>query len=243
MASHTVRPHSTRLALRALLVIVGLLGLWVGDAAAGPLASPLVSPTPPPLAAQIHGFDALNPDPPYDNTGGAHSYAPLLRAADGKLYGTTSQGGLYGQGTVFRVNEDGSMFETVYDFNDAVDHTGMYPVGGLAQGGAPNFYIYGTSSQGGANDFGTIFRIDPSVLGSATLLHAFDETADGANPTAGVILATIKDGDFNDVPGLYGTASNGGSSGAGTLYKMTLDGSFFQTMVHFNFCLLIRMSG
>ena len=74
--------------------------------------------------------------------------------------------------------------------------TAINPYAGLVQGTDGNFY--GTTSEGGANGYGTVFKITPS--GTLTTLHSFDVT-DGAYPYAGLVQAT--DGNF------YGTTSRG----------------------------------
>ena len=90
--------------------------------------------------------------------------------------------------------------------------------GSLVQ--ATNGDLYGTTQAGGANNYGTIFKITPAGL--LTTLHSFNLT-DGANPTAGLVQATNGD--------LYGTTSLGGNgmgcsaSGCGTIFKITVDGA------------------
>ena len=79
----------------------------------------------------------------------------LLLASDGKLYGTSSNGGSALYGCVFRVNTDGSGFKVIHNFTKT---NGAYPKGGLVQ--ADDGHLYGTTSEGGANDKGTIYRID-----------------------------------------------------------------------------------
>src|SRR6266481_3221894 len=62
---------------------------------------------------------------------------------------------------------------------------GRCPVAGLVLGANGNFY--GTTGIGGANSYGTVFKITPT--GKLTTLHSFDST-DGANPSAGLVQAT-----------------------------------------------------
>jgi uncharacterized repeat protein (TIGR03803 family) len=84
----------------------------------------------------------------------------------------------------------------------------------LTEGSDGNFYgvTYGGGNQSG---WGTIFKVTPE--GVLTTLHQFDFT-DGAQPYAGVILAT--DGNF------YGTTYSGGAWGGGNIYKISLQGKF-----------------
>jgi len=87
---------------------------------------------------------------------GASPSAGLISDATGNLYGTTDLGGLYGWGTVFRLDPAGN--ETVlHSFTNGED--GAVPLGGLirdAQGG-----LYGTTYYGGAYGAGTVFKLTP----------------------------------------------------------------------------------
>ncbi len=87
----------------------------------------------------------------------------LLLASDGMLYGvaeSTGPGG-NGNGGVFRIKPDGSGYKVVYVFKDRLTQPyypqGRIPVGGLVQ--AADGHLYGTTSAGGTNDEGTIFRL------------------------------------------------------------------------------------
>lgn len=136
--------------------------------------------------------------------------APLLQGSDGAFYGTTSQGGAANAGTVFQVTPAGT-FTVLYTFTGGAD--GAYPYGGLIQGADGS--VYGTTSQGGAANAGTVFQL--TQVGTFNVLYSFAGTADGAYPYAGVIEGA--DGNF------YGTTSQGGSAGAGTAYQLTRDGT------------------
>jgi len=143
-------------------------------------------------------------------TDGANPRGGLIQGADGNLYGTTSQGGAAGAGTVFQLTPAGTL-TVVYAFTGAND--GGYPYAGVIQGADGNFY--GTTYQGGASGAGTVFRLTPT--GTITVLSAFTGGADGAYPYGGVILGT--DGN------LYGTASQGGAANAGIVFQLTPDGT------------------
>lgn len=84
---------------------------------------------------------------------------------------------------------------------------GFVPSNGLMQGRDGNFY--GTAMNGGANGWGTVFKITPT--GSLTTLHSFDHT-DGAAPDGGVVQAP--NGLF------YGTAGIGGANQYGTVFRL-----------------------
>jgi uncharacterized repeat protein (TIGR03803 family) len=155
-------------------------------------------------------------------TDGAAPQAGLIQGTDGRLYGTASVGGANGNGTIFAINTDGTSFTTLYSFVAATD--GATPQAGLIQGGDGR--LYGTASAGGAGGFGTVFAIDPDGT-NFTALYSFTNGNDGATPQASLIQGS--DGR------LYGTASAGGASSAGTVFAVNLDGTGFTTLYSFTF--------
>ena len=143
---------------------------------------------------------------------GVYPVAGLINVK-GALYGTTANGGANGNGTVFSITPTGT--ETVlYSFKggsaDGEDpHAGLVDVSGT---------LYGTTYEGGANNYGTVFSITPS--GKEKVLYILRGTGDGAYPVAGLV----------DVKGtLYGTTLKGGancssSGGCGTVFAVTPSG-------------------
>jgi uncharacterized repeat protein (TIGR03803 family) len=89
----------------------------------------------------------------------------LPGATQDSLVGTTSAGGAFGRGTIFRMNMDGSDFATVYEFTSKpialLGHgtvtDGRYPMGGLTVDSKG--FLYGATVSGGQDDGGVIFRI------------------------------------------------------------------------------------
>ncbi len=110
-------------------------------------------------------------------------------------------------------------YTTLYSF-DGTD--GANPQAGLVQ--ATNGDFYGTTAGGGANNYGTVFKITPS--GTLTTLHSFDQK-DGQTPLAPLVQA----GDGS----LYGTTQYGGSGipEGGTVFKITPSGTLTTL---YNFC-------
>jgi uncharacterized repeat protein (TIGR03803 family) len=156
----------------------------------------------------------------FDGTDGAFPQGALVEGADGNLYGTAPFGGAHGAGTVFKVTPDGKL-TTIHSF----DYTdGEAPYTGVIRGRNGNFY--GVTSFAGRNEYGTVFEVTPE--GKLTTLYNFCSVfncVDGATPYAGLVEG--RDGN------LYGTTYAGGAAGAGTIFKLTPDGTL--STLH-NFC-------
>ncbi|MBX3733241.1 MAG: tandem-95 repeat protein [Verrucomicrobiae bacterium] len=150
---------------------------------------------------------------PFASAEGSYLYDAVVEGADGRLYGSGFLGGTQGDGTVWRMNRDGSGFAVLHHFVSATDGRGVQ---GLQQG--TDGWLYGTTRSSGPDSYGTAFRIHPA--GGFELLKAFGPAPDGSSPAGGVIEGS--DGV------LYGLTSNGGSSNNGTLYRLNRDGSEFQ---------------
>jgi uncharacterized repeat protein (TIGR03803 family) len=178
----------------------------------------------------LYSFSGDGPGPGEPGEDGSTPYAGLIVGNDSNFYGTTTVGGAYGYGTVFRITPEG--VETVlYSFtegNVCVNYVchfdGGQPWAPLILGHDGNFY--GTTSSGGANDgAGTVFRITPD--GTETLLYSFGgsplaASADGRAPEAGLTLGS--DGNY------YGTTSFGGEYNSGIVFRVTPSG--VETVLH-----------
>jgi uncharacterized repeat protein (TIGR03803 family) len=135
---------------------------------------------------------------------GLQSYGELSELG-GVLYGTTSNGGPLGCGTVFSFNPATNAFAVLHGFGGGSD--GQGPVAGL------NYYkgyFYGTTSGGGTSNVGTVFKIDPST-GAETVIYNFVDSPDGRGPYGGLIY---HDGAF------YGDTESGGSEFFGVVFKI-----------------------
>ncbi len=154
----------------------------------------------------------------FDISDGYYPYGTLIQAANGDLYGTTYAGGSGGYGTIFSITPGGTL-TTIHDFALT---DGGYLYGALVQ--AANGDFYGTTYGGGPSGSpGTIFKMTPA--GDLTTLYVFcNQTgcADGERPAAGLVQAT--DGNF------YGTTTEGGSNGLGTIFEITPKG--VETVLH-----------
>ncbi|TCO95316.1 putative repeat protein (TIGR03803 family) [Chthoniobacter flavus] len=151
----------------------------------------------------LHSFGS-----PVDDGGHPSS---LIQGSDGNFYGTTSNSGPIGGGTVFVMTPQGAT-TTLHSFPDAnVDHDGEFPEAPLIQGSDGNFY--GTTSNAGVSGYGNVFRITPQ--GVITILHQFKDGSvlnDGGAPKAGLLQGS--DGNF------YGTTTTGGNVNRGVIFKM-----------------------
>jgi uncharacterized repeat protein (TIGR03803 family) len=107
----------------------------------------------------LHYFHAPASDG--TNFGGAFVAATPIFGSDGLLYGTTTNGGNYGTGTLYRLAADGSGFTVLYNFPalSAADtnDNGAYPVGDLAFDS--NGALCGIAIVGGTSGFGTVYCV------------------------------------------------------------------------------------
>ena len=170
----------TPLVLPALIVALGLM--LAGRASAQTFTT-------------LHSFTTTN-GVAGTNSDGAYPYAGLITNFSGNtLYGTASQGGSSGVGTVFALNTDGSDFRTLHDFTARVagiNSDGASPRGDLILSGNT---LYGTASGGGSWRSGTVFALNTNGT-DFTNLHSFTATyppffmtnSDGATPLSGLIL-------------------------------------------------------
>jgi len=157
----------------------------------------------------LHAFSGF-----FGGADGAHPEAGVVIGPDGKLYGTTYNGGASNIGTVFRVGTDGTGYAVVHSFTGFADpKTDLTPIGGLVNGGDGN--LYGTTAGNNGASKGSVYRI--TTAGVVTTIHRFDGT-DGNSPSGDLFRAS--DGK------LYGTTSLGGANNAGTIYRIATDGSF-----------------
>jgi uncharacterized repeat protein (TIGR03803 family) len=137
----------------------------------------------------------------YSFTGGSDGQAPfsaLVFASDGNFYGTTSFGGTYDGGTVFRITSGGKL-TSLHSFAGTGD--GDYPTAGLVQ--LPDGYLYGITFGGGSGP-AAFFKMNTN--GAFTVL--------GHLPAGEIVWNTLTAaGDGN----LYGTS-------AGAIFQINTNG-------------------
>jgi uncharacterized repeat protein (TIGR03803 family) len=103
---------------------------------------------------------------------GGYPYGALVQGGDGNFYGTTYIGGDNQLGTIFQITTNGNLTPLISFTGTSGLAPGANPQGALVQGTDGNFY--GTTTQGGANGLGTIFRLSvpmPVVFKTITLTN------------------------------------------------------------------------
>ncbi|HEX4119942.1 MAG TPA: choice-of-anchor tandem repeat GloVer-containing protein [Verrucomicrobiae bacterium] len=162
--------------------------------------------------AVLHGF-ALPKSTKTGHLTNADGYTPsaaLTLGTNGNFYGSAAQGGTNSYGTIFEMTHQGKV-TVLYSFSNAVD--GGTPKAALLQ--FINGSLYGTTTTGGSNGYGTAFQL--TAAGKFTPLYSFTGGDDGAIPEAALING--HDGS------LYGTCTAGGSGQSGTIFKISTNGA------------------
>jgi uncharacterized repeat protein (TIGR03803 family) len=160
----------------------------------------------------LHSFTNNNP------TDGNNPQGSLVISGN-VLYGMTRKGGavyadiLGGEGTIFKINTDGSNFALLHSFDLGEEN----PYGSLVLDG--NFLYGMTSTYGSNNNAGKIFKINKDGTGYA-ILHAFNYT-NGSKPNGTLVLGGNT---------LYGMTALGGATGKGNVFKINTDGTGFQNL-------------
>ncbi len=146
----------------------------------------------------------------------------LVLNSDGFFYGTTQAGGMGDFGTVFKLDTAGNLTTITELTGTAAPRKGTAPTGRLAVNGT---MLYGAAQAGGANDFGTVFRV--TTTGNWDLLAEFTGISGnkrGSGPLGGVTLVGTT---------LFGTTEAGGSLDSGTIFRLPTNGTSFATIRDF----------
>jgi uncharacterized repeat protein (TIGR03803 family) len=147
----------------------------------------------------------------YSFTGGNDGTSPpagVTLDTRGNLYGTTSLGGVNGDGVVYELSPSGSGWKqrVLYTFQGLSD--GQNPVGGVVVDPAGN--LYGTTFDGGVNGGGTVYELSPSGEGwTFTVLYSFSGGYGG--PYNKLTLAKGN---------IYGFTNAEGANGLGSVFKL-----------------------
>ena len=151
-------------------------------------------------------------------TGGTDGWTPyndLVRDESGNIFGVTQDGGLYGKGTIFKV-DPADNYTIIHSFTGGAD--GYSPTGLTVDGQGT---LYGTTYWGGADEnrcggvgCGVVFKLDSD--GNETVLYNFTNGVDGGYPSGGVRL--------DNAGNLYGTTVTGGAHSRGVVFKLYTTG-------------------
>jgi uncharacterized repeat protein (TIGR03803 family) len=157
----------------------------------------------------IHRFQGGN--------GGSDGFGPSgpLVELDGKLYGTTAQGGTAHLGTLYSLDPKTRKVQILYSFDGG---GGEYPNGLIVSNGT----LYGTTNAGGITiargstetTGGVVFQSNTS--GNVGVIYEFPGGDNGMWPLGGVAAAN---------GALYGTTESGGGYDLGTAYRISLTGT------------------
>jgi len=123
----------------------------------------------------------------------------------------------------------GPKYKVLHEFGGRQDGAGVWDSLVFDQKGS----LYGTTSGGGAGEYGTVFELAPDKSGNwtETVLYSFRDpfrTNDGGIPFGGVIL----DSHGN----VYGTTQFGGPYGHGTVFELTHGAEVWTENILYNFC-------
>lgn len=158
----------------------------------------------------------------------ARTTAPIrtgsLLVSEGYLYGMAGSAGSACQGTVFRMDTNGTDFQVLHRFAGS---EGKWPYGDLIECGS---MLYGITTYGGNNTNsgyvggGTVFRVSKDGA-DFQVLHTFaGAPGDAANP----YCALTQSG-----PVLFGTGNRGGNNNLGAVFKVNTNGADFQLLHSF----------
>ncbi len=152
-------------------------------------------------------------------TEGSQPLGGVVQATDGNFYGSAARGSSSGAssfGNIFKLTP-GGVLSNFAGFDGAIQGVSRSP-NRIIQASDGNFY--GTAQGGGSNFGGTVFKV--GLDGTVTKLHDFASYSanggDGSDPHDGLVQAT--DGNF------YGTTQYGGTTGNGTIFRITPDGTY-----------------
>jgi len=174
-------------------------------------------------------FQVLHNFPSHDHDGGG-LWGSLVIDRKGNLYGTTGGGGVYGDGTVFKLKpqRNGHWSEHILH-SFSYKNEGGSPIAGPTLGEAGN--LFGTTGYGGTYDDGTVFELSPGLSGwNLVVLHSFDfYGGDGADAWGSLV--------FDNSGNVFGTTRQGGpNDGGGTVFELSPGDSGWTYNIRHTFC-------
>jgi uncharacterized repeat protein (TIGR03803 family) len=162
----------------------------------------------------LHSFACPGHSTPncIDKSDGATPDHGTLVQSSTTLFGLTTFGGKFGNGTIFSIQTNGKHFKILQNFGNPSSNDGINPYGSLMLNGTT---LYGTTKLGGNKNNGTVFQINTDGTGYARI-YDFQNGTDAKNPIDDVIL-------LNNM--LYGMAEMGGLCGNGAIFAVVLPGT------------------
>ncbi len=151
-------------------------------------------------------------------TDGAYPYGTVTFDAEGDLFGTTQMGGSGSAGTVFEIEAGTTDTTKLYSFTG---DDGAQPYAGVTLDAEGD--IFGTTGEGGADGYGTVFEIKAGTSTLTTLYSFAGE--DGNYPQGRLALDSAGD--------IFGTTYFGGSSGQGTVFEIKAGTTTVTTLYSF----------
>lgn len=151
----------------------------------------------------------------------------LTNDGQGNLWGIASVGGGASTWTVYKIKmSDGSFTKVAEQAPGGVSYLGRTPLAGLS-GNDTSPWLWGTTSVGGANNLGTLYRYDPST--------GRTEVAKSFTGTTGTVLGSKPNGKVHVAADgvVWGTTEEGGTSNFGTIFKYDPATSTFTTVQSF----------
>ena len=156
----------------------------------------------------------------FDYTNGGYPYFNDLEAnTDGKLYGTTQNGGVNGWGVIFSLDPTSNVYNKLFDLSSG---NGYNPLGSLYK--ANNGKFYGMTAYGGTSGYGVIFSFD-AASSTYAVVKNFDYT-NGGYPYGSLMQASNGK--------LYGMTVNGGTSGHGVIFSFDPATSIYAVLKNFD---------
>ena len=158
-------------------------------------------------------------------TDGRYPGANLIQDASGNFYSTTPQGGANDAGTVFELSPllSGAFKETILHDFDPSAGDGSDPTAPLVLSGGN---LFGSTAQGGANNLGTVFELQPSgTQWNESVLYSFGVTSSDATVPGALAIDSAGD--------IFGFSVQGGTSRLGTAFELTSsNGTWTETILH-----------
>ena len=154
----------------------------------------------------------------FNDTTGASPEGSLIISGT-VLFGMTTYGGPADAGVIFKINTDGSGYDTLFSFSNLY---GIYPSGSLSLSGS---VLYGMAN-GGYNPDNYVFSMNTNGKGYSKIVNF-----NNYYPSFGPVPAGSLTLSGNE---LYGMTYSDGLYGAGNIFKTTITGTGFDTIMSFN---------